>query len=236
MRYNSDDALMAKCKDLDFSVESANCEKNLEILKGKLAKINEERCSMKGIKRIRKPIAILAAALAIMIMTAATLVASPALRDWAIRAVRHDDGSVTISVNTENVGSNNTGTIRVGEEEDGSFFIETECGIREIINVYDAADLCPDDSLVGDYAFSRRPDNALGLEAFISYTADLGDMFFYYYASNGFGYVEFDVYTIFYRMIDDYGIVNGSAMIETDGSIYFVAECGERTLIHRPNR
>jgi len=238
MKYSSDDAFMAKCKDMDFSVESANYDKNLEILKGKLAKINEERCTMKGIKRIRKPIAILAAALAIMIMTAATLVASPALRDWAVRAVRNDDGSVTISVNTENIGSNNTGTIRVREEGDGTFFIETECGTREIINVYDAADLCPDDPLmlINDYALHSRPDNVTGLESFMSYTADLDDLMINYFTSDGFSTIEVADITLFYRMIDDYGLVKGEAVVEADGRIYFEAECGERTLLFRPSR
>ncbi|MCL2361289.1 MAG: hypothetical protein FWC73_05705 [Defluviitaleaceae bacterium] len=79
MRYSSDDALMAKCKGLDFSVESANYGKNLEILKGKLAKINEERCTMKGTRRIRKPFAILAAVIAIMILSAGYLGSKPGL-------------------------------------------------------------------------------------------------------------------------------------------------------------
>jgi len=239
MKYNSDDVFMAKCRNLDFSVESANYDKNLEILKGKLAKNNEERCSMKGIKRISKPIAILAAAIAIMVLTAATLVASPALRDWAIRGVRHDDGSVTISVNTEEFDCGGMGaTIRVGEEGDGTFFIETECGTREIIEIYDAADLCPDDPLLGvgrdGYNIYGRPDNVTGLESFLSYTADLDDMTIDYFTSDGFGTVEFDVFTIFYRMLDDNGIVNGAAVVEADGRIYFVSECGERTLLFRP--
>ncbi|MCL2404862.1 MAG: hypothetical protein FWC92_04860 [Defluviitaleaceae bacterium] len=241
MRYSSDDALMAKCKDLDFSVESANYDKNLEILKGKLANINEERCRMKGIKKLRKPLVILVAVIAIMAMSVATLAAaSPALRDRVARAVRHEDGTLTISVpvDMEDIGEGGTVRVRIGEEADGTLFIESDCGTQEIINVIDAADLCPDDVLMGmhgelsGYSFMRRPDYAPGLEAFTSYTSDLNEITVDYFTGRGFGTIEVDIRTIFYRMLDDYGVtVAGAAVLEANGYVYFVAECGERTRI-----
>jgi len=224
MRYSSEDALLAKCKKLDFSVESANYDKNLEILKGKLANINEERCTMKGLRRIKKPFAILAAVIAVMILSAATLAASPALRDRVIRAVRHDDGSVTISMSVDRP----SGSLSV-REEDGVITVISDCGEVEIIDVQDATDLCPDDELL-HYRF-YRPESSPGLEGFINYTADLDDLMINYFTSDGFGYIQLGDHTVFYRMTDDYGIVEGNAVVETDGSVYFVAECGERTRI-----
>jgi len=216
---------MAKCKSLDFSVESANYDKNLEILKGKLANINEERCTMKGITRIRKPFAILAAVIAVMILSAATLAASPALRERVIRAVRHEDGSVTISMPVDRP----SGTLSV-REEDGVITVMSDCGEVEIIDVQDAVDLCPDDELL-QYRFYRQ-NNAPGLESFMSYTTDLDDVMINHFSGDGFGYIQFEDRTIFYRMIDDYGnVVEGYAVVEADGAVYFIAECGERTRI-----
>jgi len=230
MRYNSDDALMAKCKSLDFSVESANYDKNLEILKGKLADINEERCAMNKARRMKKPFAILVAVIAIMAMSAATLAAaSPALRDRA-RAVRHEDGSITVSV-TADAG---TASFRV-TEEGGVLTMETTCGNREIIHIYDAADLCPDDVLFGEYNIHSRPDNIPGLEAFRSYSAEVDEVTINHFISIGYGVIQVEDHTYFYRMTDDCGnIVNGAAVVEADGSMYFVADCGERTLIFKP--
>jgi len=235
MRYDSDDALMAKCKAVDFSAESANYDKNLEILKGKLTQINEERCTMKGIKKIRKPFAILVAVIAVLAMSAATFAASPALRDRAIRAVRHDDGSITISmtVDVDDEGTVSGGRIRV-TESDGEITIESECGTREMIQIYDAADLCPDDELFGSrYLFSGRPKT--GLEAFRVYTADLDELTIDYFVNDGFGVIQVEDYTYFYQMTDDYGAVSGAAVAEADGTVYFVAGCGAREAIWRPD-
>jgi len=245
MKYSSDDALMAKCKNMDFSVESANYDKNLEILKGKLADINEERYSMNGIRKIRKPFAILVAVVAIMAMSVATLAAAPALRNRAVRAVQHECGAITVSM-TVDTNAANSGTIRV-TEEGGVLTMETACGTREIIPIYNAADLCPDDEFVhglimcpdsmpfDGFTIYDRPDTIAGLEAFRSYTVDVDDMTINYFTSDGFGVIHVEAHTYFYRMTDDYGnIVKGMAVVEADGAIYFVAECGERTLIFRP--
>ena len=235
MRCNLDDALMAKCKSLDFSVESANYDKNLEILKGKLADINEERCSMNGLKRVRKPFAILVAVIAIMAMSAATLAASPVLRNRAIRAVQHDCGAISVSVTVDAEYADSLGDhIRIGTEADGSLFVETKCGTHEILEVYSAADLCPDEMLLDDYVITDTPDTINGIEAFLSYTADLDDLMIDYFTSDGFGVIQIDAYTLFYRMMDDYGIVEGAAVVEASGAVYFAADCGARKFIFRP--
>ena len=244
MKYISDDAFMAKCKSMDFSVESANYDKNLEILKGKLADINEERCSMNKVKRIRKPFAILAAVIAIMAMSAAALATTPALRNRAVRAVQHECGSITVSMTVD--AEETSGSIRVTQESDGVLVMERD-GVREIINVYNAADLCPDDELVhgfimnpgrmpfDGYTLYDRPDTIAGLEAFRSYTAEVDEVMISHFVSAGNGVIQVGDHTYFYRMVDEYGnIVSGTAVAEADGAIYFVADCGERTLISRP--
>jgi len=235
MRYSSDDALMAKCKGLDFSVDSANYDKNLEILKGKLANINEERCSMKEIRKIRKPLAILVAVVALMTMSVATLVASPALRNRVVRAVQFEDGTIVVSTTHEvEVGDGSYASSRVRvSEADGVMVVEHEDGTIEEITIYNAEDLCPDDELLNS-SFSNRPDHALGLEVLKVYTSNACDEVVQNMIGAGYGVVQIGDYTIFYQKTDDYGIVNGAAVVEADGSVYFVAECGERELMFRP--
>jgi len=50
----------------------------------------------------------------------------------------------------------------------------------------------------------------------------------------GYSIIQIDDYTVFYRMTDDYGIVEGVAVVEADGTVYFVAECGDSVLMLRP--
>jgi len=227
MKHSSDDVFMAKCKGLDFSVESVNYDKNLETLKGKLAEINEERYSMNKIKKFRRPFAILVAVIALMTMSVAALAASPALRDRVVRAVRHEDGSITVSITADDIGTGSSGTVRV-REENGTIVLETDHGAIDIFDVYDIADLCPTDA----YRFSaERPYRGPGLEAVTSYTVDTDGVTINHFVSNGFGVIQVGEYTLFYRMTDDYGVVAGTAVVEADGSVYFEAECGSRTLI-----
>lgn len=153
MKNILDDALIAKCKALDFSVESENYDKNLEILQGKLANINEERCNMNGIRRIRKPLTILVAVIALMAMSVATFAASPALRNRAIRAVQFDDGTIRV-ISTHVIDAEQEEgfytTVRMTVEDAGGVIVvERECGTMEEITPYNAADLCPDDELLG---------------------------------------------------------------------------------------
>ena len=72
MRKNDfDEEFIAKFRNTDFSSESRNKEKNLEMLKAKMVTINEERetCMKKG---IRKPIAI-AACVAVVLTASVTV-------------------------------------------------------------------------------------------------------------------------------------------------------------------
>ena len=230
MKNKSDDAFMSKMKAMDFSQESANYDKNLEVLQGKLAIINEERCQMNGLRRIRKPFAILVAVIALMVVSAATLVASHTMLNRSTRAARiqHDDGNFTIvAVASE------TGTVRISEC--GLVEFVHECGTLEVIELYDAADLCPTDELLNTGAYSfYRTDDAPGLVGIKSYTSDMDEVFLEYYANAGYGAIQVGIHTIFYRMTDDYGVVEGAAEIQADGAVYFVANCGERTLLYRP--
>ena len=51
MNYGSDDEFMERCRKINFSVESANYEKNLETLKDKLTKTDEEIYVMNKFKK-----------------------------------------------------------------------------------------------------------------------------------------------------------------------------------------
>jgi len=68
MRENriSDDDFMAKCKGIDFSADSQNYEANLTALKGKLTQLEEEKYNMNNGKRFKRPIALIAALVAVL--------------------------------------------------------------------------------------------------------------------------------------------------------------------------
>jgi len=68
MKYMSDEDFMAKCRDIDFSADNENREANLDALKGKLTHtIKEEKYNMNSkAKRFKKPIALIAALIAVM--------------------------------------------------------------------------------------------------------------------------------------------------------------------------
>ncbi|MCL2375902.1 MAG: hypothetical protein FWC76_00760 [Defluviitaleaceae bacterium] len=78
MRHSYDDNdFLTKCRDIDLSADSQNYEKNLEVLKGKLAQIEEERYNMNKQRRFKKPIAV-AAIIAVMLSFSAVAFAAPA--------------------------------------------------------------------------------------------------------------------------------------------------------------
>jgi len=135
--------------------------------------------------------------------------------------------TISMAVDADEIG----GSIRVTQEIDGTLLFETECGIREIIQVHDAAYLCPEDALICDYYIHDRPDTIPGLRGLMSFTADLDDVMINHFAAEGYGIIEIGDYTLFYKMTDDYGPVKGNAVIEADGSVYFVGVCGMRERI-----
>ncbi|MCL2528663.1 MAG: hypothetical protein FWE42_09630, partial [Defluviitaleaceae bacterium] len=216
---------------LDFSAESANYEKNLEILQNKLSNIEKEQSTMKEMRRIRKPFAILVAVVALMVMSVATLAASPALRNMALSAVQLEDGTVIVSGILEidaSEGSISTIRARMSESEDGTLVIEHECGTQELLNIYSAADLCPDDELLNASFSGNIRDHAPGLEIMKVYASNACDTVVSNMTDAGYSIIQVAPYTVFYRMTDDYGIINGEAVVEASGAVYFVAECGTR--------
>lgn len=67
---NLNTAFIEKCRNVDFSSESANKEKNLEILKSKLKNIENERDSAMN-KKFKMPVALIAAAVTLICLSAA---------------------------------------------------------------------------------------------------------------------------------------------------------------------
>jgi len=126
MKYGSDNEFLEKCREVNFSAESVNCEKNLEALKGKL--INRERFVMNRIRKI--PIA--AATIAIVLSLSVVALAATAWRYLDTRIIQgeeyvqnfvareSDDG--TLEVRWE-LDPNASGPI-VAEIEDGRVVIE----------------------------------------------------------------------------------------------------------------
>lgn len=79
-----------------------------------------------------------------------------------------------------------------------------------------------------------RPDNVPGLAVKKVYTSNVCDEVARNMQDAGYSIIQIDDYTVFYRMTDDYGIVEGVAVVEADGTVYFVAECGDSVLMLRP--
>lgn len=67
---NQNKAFIEKCRNIDFSSESINKEKNLEILKSKLKNIENER-EINMNKKIKKPVALIAVAATLICLSAA---------------------------------------------------------------------------------------------------------------------------------------------------------------------
>jgi len=72
MKHDSDDEFLSRCRNIDFSAESTNYNKNLNALKGKLTNNDEEIYVMKKSKKLS--VAIAAIMIAIMIPVAALAV------------------------------------------------------------------------------------------------------------------------------------------------------------------
>ena len=240
MKY-SDEALLAKLRATDFSCESANYDKNLEVLQDKLSQMNKERYEMSGFKRIRRPMAIMVAVIALMVVSAATLVASYTVRNRSMRAVRiqHDDGSMTIRGIA--IEGEDASTVRLSE--DGTLEVIHADGTTEQIHVYDAADLCPTDELLAPFDgeseyrvyTAYRMVDAPGLRGMRSLTAETCPIITAHHVSEGYSVVQAGEYTIFYQMTNDYGLVPGAAVVKDCGAVYFVSDCGEyRQVLFQP--
>ena len=79
------DELLEKCRKVDFSAESLNYDKNLEALKSKLAKIDEESLDMKNTKKIRRSMVVAASLAATLSLSVAAFAAAPLWRQLETR-------------------------------------------------------------------------------------------------------------------------------------------------------
>ena len=70
MKYQSNEELLAKCQDLDFSAESTNYEKNLENLKAKLTATKERNYIMNKFQKLKSSVAIAAALIVLLSVSA----------------------------------------------------------------------------------------------------------------------------------------------------------------------
>jgi len=100
MKYGSDNEFLNKCREIDFSAESVNCEKNLDALKSKLT--NEERFAMNRIKKM--PVAV-AAALAIVLSLSVVALAATAWRYLDTRIIQGEEYVRSFTVVEGNDGS-----------------------------------------------------------------------------------------------------------------------------------
>ena len=69
-KSDTDAEFLAKCRDVDFSAESKNFEKNLDVLKEKLLRNNEEEYVVLKTRKLKKPIAVAAALILVLSMSA----------------------------------------------------------------------------------------------------------------------------------------------------------------------
>ena len=86
MKYGSDNEFLEKCRDIDFSAESANYEKNLKTLKTNL--INKENLAMK--KSLKMPFAV-AASLAVALSLTVVGLAATAWRYLDTRIIEGEE-------------------------------------------------------------------------------------------------------------------------------------------------
>ena len=114
MKHISDDDFMANCRNIDFSADSQNYEANLDALKGKLTKIEEEKYTM---KKSRKFSIAIAAVLAAIMIPVAAFAAGPAIWEYLTITIVRDNGhEVAITFDARDLAVENLG--------DGTFAIQ----------------------------------------------------------------------------------------------------------------
>jgi len=126
--YNNDE-FFANCKNIDFSENSKNYEKNLETLKGKLTKIDkEENPNMKS-RIFKRTIMIAAAIIATMSLTVAAF-GETVWRYLETRVIQGEEYVKHFSIMESEEGT--MGSIEIDMDSEGPIVVEID-GVQSVI-------------------------------------------------------------------------------------------------------
>lgn len=125
MLNQDEKSLLEKCRRIDFSANSTSQEKTLEVLQSKLKNFREGEIHMKETnKRFRKPVAIVAALVAILSLSVIAVAAGPVIRYLETRVLQGED-YVSMLVAKEGENWSMVG-IEISENATGPIIVEID--------------------------------------------------------------------------------------------------------------